>query len=330
MSTKYQTESIEPISSTRKPKKMDEDLQTAPYAPVPPMKLQPAPLAPSIDVLQPSPAITVAAPALERPKLPAPDTSTSRTLSELRYLKEMDNLKTRSNRITESMLERFNIYKRQVQSLNDQQIAKIKENADMASKSNMWSMLTKAATALLCALSLALGLTIIGGGGSAFTGGALIASGVFSLANFVCTEANIWDEVARKLAQDDEERRKKIGMILPIALGVLSAGLGLYAGVTNLQHVQSLGPQILQLIQSGLTSFQAVTTIGQAFSSGYVTRSEADLMVIRDTLNEERIFIQSVSAWLENFRAETKGISRTANNVTTRLIQANLKMAQVN
>jgi hypothetical protein len=330
MTTKYQTEAIEPIGPTRKTKKLDEDIQAAPYVPVPPIKLQPAPLLPNIDILQPAPPVAAAIPLLERPKLPAPEAPSSRTLSEFRYLKVMDDMKTRSNRITESMLERFNIYKRQVQSLNDQQIEKIKENAEKASKSNTWSMLSKLAAALLASLSLALGLTIIGGGGSTFTGGAMIASGVFSLANFVCTEANIWDALAKKLAHDDEEKRKKIGVILPIAVGVLCAGLGLYAGTQNLTHVQNLGGQLASVLQLGLTAFKGVTMTGHAVSSGYVTRSEADLMVIRDMLNEERIFIQSVSAWIENFRAETKGLSRMANNTTTKLIQANLKMAQAN
>ena len=320
MANRYATDAIEPISAVRKPKEVIESI---------PLPFTPPILTHALDILKPSTQISTTPLFSERPKLAPPDPAVSRTLSEFRYLKAMDEMKKHTTKTTDSMLERFNVYKAHIQKLNDEHIEKLKENAEKAASSYWWSMLTKAGTALLSALSLAFGLTLIATGGSAIAGAALIASGVLSLANFACSEANVWNELAKNLAQEDEERRKKIGMMIPVTLSVLSAGLGLFGGIHSIAETSNfLMGNIAPLFMSSLAVFEGVTGIGHSISQGSTIRSQAELTSIRDALNIERILIQIASSWIENFMAELKGVNQKAGHLTGLITDANIKLVR--
>jgi hypothetical protein len=241
----------------------------------------------------------------------------------------MDLMKNRSNKIIESMSKRLEIFKRHILKLNEENIKKIQENIDKATTNHFWAMLAKAATALMAALSFALGIALLAGGGSALAGGALIISGVLSIANFVCTEANVWNELAKSLAHDDEERRKKIGMALPIAVGIITAGIGLFGGIHSIAETTNfLTRNVMSIIQSALMGFQGVVTVGQAFAQGGLIRSQAELTGIKDGLSQQQVLLQIVTSWIENFMAEQKGINQKANQVASMIIQSNQKLVQ--
>lgn len=316
MPPRYTTEAIEPISPSRK---IPEPLEG-----LPPPIAQPI-LARVADALNPSTQIPATQLLSERPKLIPPNDPISRGLSEARYLREMQKVKDRSNAITETVAKRLDIYKEEMMKLNDENIAKIKESAERAATSNWWSMLKKAATALLSALSLALGLSVIAGGGSLVIGGALVASGILSIANFVCSEAGIWDELAKKLAHNDEERRKKIGLIIPIALGVVSAALGLFGGVQSMAFTTHLAMTVLQ---TALSTFQGVTAIGLGISKGNLIRSQADIVNVRAAMDATRLNTQLVTQWIENFRSEMEYIGKRSGQVARMVIQANQKIVE--
>ena len=326
MPNPYAAEAIEPIGSVSSPKKLKELLSYVESIPLP--VLQPI-LSQAADILKPSTQISASPLSSDRPKLIPPDAAIYRYLSEYRYLKEMDLMKNRSNKITESMAKRLEIFKRHIVKLNEENIKKIQENIDKASTNHFWAMLTKAATALMAALSFALGIALIAGGGSALAGGALIISGVLSIANFVCTEANVWNELAKSLARDDEERRKKIGMALPIALGIISTGIGLFGGIHNIaQTTNFLTRNVMSIVQSAITGFQGVVTVGQAFSQGSLIRSQGELTGIKDGLSQQQVYLQIVSTWIENFMAELKGINQKASQVASMIIQSNQKLVE--
>jgi|SRR5579862_2324153 len=318
MPPRYTTEAIEPISPSRKTRELE------------PLEGAPPPIAQPIrthigDELKPSTQIPTTQLLSERPRLIPPNDPISRGLSERRFLQEMQKVKDRSNAITETVAKRLDIYKEQMMKLNDENIAKIKESAERAATSNWWSMLKKAATALLAALSLALGLSVIAGGGSLVIGGALVASGILSITNFVCSEAGIWDELAKKLAHNDEERRKKIGLIIPIALGVVSAALGLFGGVQSMAFTTNLAVTVLQ---TALSTFQGVTAIGLGISKGNLIRSQADIVNVRAAMDATRLSTQLVTQWIENFRSEMEYIGKRSGQVARMVIQANQKIVE--
>jgi hypothetical protein len=316
MPPRYTTEAIEPISPSRK---IQEPLEG-----LPPPIAQPI-LTHVADELKPSTQIPTTQLLAERPRLIPPNDPISRGLSERRFLQEMQKVKDRSNAITETVAKRLDIYKEEMMKLNDENIAKIKESAERAATSNWWSMLKKAATALLSALSLALGLSVIAGGGSLVIGGALVASGILSITNFVCSEAGIWDELAKKLAHNDEERRKKIGLIIPIALGVVSAALGLFGGVQSMAFTTNLAMAVLQ---TALSTFQGVTAIGLGISKGNLIRSQADIVNVRAAMDATRLNTQLVTQWIENFRSEMEYIGKRSGQVARMVIQANQKIVE--
>lgn len=325
---KYPAETIEPIGaveSVHSPKKMQEIMEAMQRMSLPlerPLLTRPT------DVLQPSTQITTS-PLSSRPKLEAPDPSFSQGLSEFRYLKAMDQLKTQSNKIIDSMLERLNIYKRQIQALSDKQIEKIKENADKAATNYWWSLLTKIGTALLSVLSIALGISLLAAGGPAFVGGALVASGVFSLVNFIFMETNTWAELAKSLAKNDEETRQRIAMALPITLGVISMGLGLFGGVQNTAQVsQFFGNNVPHILQAVVLGFQGASSIGHAFTQGSLMHSQADLTYIQEALQLEETLQETAASWISTYMPQMKEITKSANQVAGNIMRVNLQLVQ--
>jgi hypothetical protein len=317
---KYAAEAIEPIGSSEpvhSPKKIKEIMEAMERMSLP---IEKPLLTRATDVLQPSTQIT-ASPLSAKPKLESPDPSFSRTLSEFQYLKAMDQMKTQSNRIIDSMLERLNIYKRQIQTLSDKQIEKIRENADKAASGYWWSLLTKIGTALLSVLSIALGI--------ALGAGVLVASGVISLVNFIFIETNLWSELAKSLAQNDEEMKQRIAMALPITLGIISMGLSLFGGTQNVAQVsQFLGSNVPHILKAVVVGFQGVAGIGHAITQGSMVRARADLTNIQEYLSLEETLQETAATWISTYMPEIKGINKSAGQVAAMVMQEYQKVIQ--
>ncbi len=299
--------SIEPIQPTRR------------LSPISVENSLPLPARGVSDVLsasRSSPAISV-----ERPQLTP--------LSEYRCLEMMQQLKDQSDGITLSMTERLKQHKQHLSDVVAKNIQAIKENAERVSASDWWSFLKKSAMALLSAVSIAMGITLIAGGGSALIGGAMIASGILSIANFALSEAGVWDQVARMLEQQDEQRRKKIGMLIPGVIGVLSGAIGLFGGVQSLLYSSHLFVgKVLEIVQAALAGFQGVTTIGKGIADYNLLNSQGQLLGLKGQITIERHSVSLLSRWLENWLSEMKGINAKFKQMANMVIQANQKVVQ--
>ena len=273
------------------------------------------------DIISPSTATAPHAVTLDRPKLTP--------LSEYRCLKLMNQLKDQSNSITQTMTERLKLHKANLSTVVAKNIEKLKENAERANASDWWSFIKKAATALLAAVSIAMGLTLIAGGASMLIGGSMIASGILSIANFALTEAGVWDEVAKMLEQKDEQRRKKIGMLIPGAIGVVSGAIGLFGGVSSLLYSSNLFVgKALEILQAVLATFQGVTTIGKGIADYNLLNTQGELLGLKGQVTLERYNIGLLSRWTENWISELKGINSKFNQMARLVIQANQKIVQ--
>ncbi|HEY2811303.1 MAG TPA: hypothetical protein VGJ00_07955 [Rhabdochlamydiaceae bacterium] len=316
----YKYDSIDPVSSPGSIPRMSEKIAETmelPYTP----PTQPF----SSDVLALSKALA-AVPALsaERPKLPSPS-----TLSELRFLSIISALKDDGNRFTDVFSRRIDTHNKEIERINQEQIEKIKTHAEKAQSSQWWDTLKKMATALLTSLSLALGIGVLASGGSAFIGAVLIGSAVLTIGNFVATEMHVWDEVARYLAGNDEERRKKIGWILPSIVGFIAAALGLFGGLNSVAFTSTfLMGKALSLVQGVLSIVQATSTIGQGISRGELIRIQSDMLGVRMNLDEQRFHFDILSQWIQGFLGESKDMNSEVGKIASMIVESNYNIVQ--
>ena len=182
--------------------------------------------------------------------------------SDYRLLAVTEESRELGDKILNTMTTRLAAIKDHIRAISAENIEKLKEAAERANDSAWWSTLKKIASCLLSALSIVFGVAFAASGGGALIGGAMIASGILSLANFALSEAGTWDWVAKELSNGNEEWRKRLAMILPATVGLLAGGIGLVGSVYS---VTTGAVQLAEkaVIQTAVTLFDGATTLGK-------------------------------------------------------------------
>lgn len=204
----------------------------------------------------------------------------------------------------------------------------LKENSDRADTHLFWSFLKKIWSAVFSAVTALFGVFNLTGG-NVVVGTALIASGTLSLANLICSEMGVWEEVAKELAENDKERQKQIAFFLPLAVTVLSAGLALFGGVYNFAQTQTFFSQQLGFaLIASLSILNSIVEIGQGITQARLLYSQADLLKIQTALESTHIQTKMCTEALGSFFAATQGIFERLGRVMQIAAQTNLSLLQ--
>lgn len=325
MADRYASEAIEPIGAISRPRKTKEATALEMIEGMP-LSLQQPILSHPIDVLKPSVQIPASPIASDRPKLRPPTHPLSQSLTQYAYLDLMNQIKTRTNSITKSIGGRIDAHKKKIEIISEEQLHKMKENFDKVASNHWWSVFEKALTSVFAAVSLALGLATIAGGGSMIVGGALIFSGLGPIASFICSETGVWDTVAKQLANGDEEKRQRIALAIPTAIGITCAAIGLLSGGMDPQYIVGNAFAIFYAV---LCVFRAVGTAGQGISQANLIHSQGELAVTNAALNEERTYLQAITQWIEHFMNDMRTISQQVKQMTEMVVKENQLVVQL-
>lgn len=265
---------------------------------------------------------------IDRPKLIPPQiaqkfssqVTAEPTLSELRFLSAMEAFRSFGDQMLSTLGTRLEVFRLELQEISAENLRNLKEAAEKAKASDFWSLLKKIATALVSALSIIIGVSLVATGVGALVGGAMIASGIFSLANMLMCESGAWDWVAEKLANEDEEKRKMLAIHLPCAVGILAGVIGIFgsAGAFAWSGIDFFDKSVM-IAQSTLAIFDGATTVGKGYADANVIWSQADL-----TKTKSKITIQRQQ--IENTTKSIEGVLDGLNAANTKASQL-IKMA---
>lgn len=227
--------------------------------------------------------------------------------------------------LRESMMEtttlRLETMKTAMGEASNKLMQQLKEAAEQAQSSDFWSLLKKVASSLLASLSVISGLTLLCTGSSALVGGALITSGVLSIANLVLSEGKGWDWVADQLARDCEETKQKLLFFLPAAVGILAAGFGLVGsvyGITSgaLDFTQKAGG----IAQTTLSLFSGATNLGKGIADTKLTWTQAALISTKEEFkikqDDYECLVDSSQVTLEEFNRTFRHAKRAVSSLT--------------
>jgi hypothetical protein len=183
-----------------------------------------------------------------KPELPAPDL----VRQTLRLEALMNKLKGQSDM---ALARRF----AECSELEKEILVKVQESAAKTQDSSMWGLLQEVGALFIAALNTTIGFTFFSSG-STLVGGALVASGILSIANFIFAHTGVWDAIAEQMAHDDEALQKKIKTLFPAALGLVSASLAISGGMAaafssslEMRHLLSIGQTAAAFVQGALT-----------------------------------------------------------------------------
>jgi hypothetical protein len=251
--------------------------------------------------------------------------------SEYALLAATEDTRNLSDQIIGTLGSRIQCVRGTIQEVSKDVIHKLNENAERARTSNSWSTLKKIATCLVSATSMVFGISLLASGGdTALVGGAMIASGVLSLANFGMAENKGWDWVATQLANGNEERRKKIAMILPMTAGVVAGGIGL-AGSVHGFATDSLqfAEKTLTIAQSAVTIFDGVTTFGKGHADAKLLWTQADLSLLQGLMTNEQTTFDSLVKEIEGIMIDFAAIKTKTKKTIQMISKENVQLVRI-
>jgi hypothetical protein len=185
----------------------------------------------------------------------------------------------------------------------------------------IWSAFFSAVTAIFGLANILAGNLLIGA--------MLIASGILSLTILLCTEFGIWDEVAKKLAQEDQERQKQIAFCIPFTLSILSAGLALFGGIYDLTHSKEfLSNQFFFALLATCSILDGVVNIGQGVTQMRTLHSQAGLLKMQTALESTNIETKMCADTLGNFFSSMQQIFERLSRIMQINAQTNLAILQ--
>lgn len=268
----------------------------------------------------------------ERPLLVPPDQLPLRKAfpsSEYRFLAVTDESRHLGDQILSTLGVRMANIKSKIQEISAESIQKLKESSDRVKDSNWWSVLKKIATCLFSALSVLLGTTLVASGGGALIGGAMIVSGIFSLANFALSESQAWDWVAKQICQDNEDLRRKLVMILPMVFGILAGGIGLVGSLHSLATgAIQFAEKGIYLAQTVLSTFNGLTTLGKGQADARLAWAQASQIETQAKLTVERFHFDNLICALENSLSDFREVKNRARKIMQIILHSNVELIQ--
>jgi hypothetical protein len=268
-------------------------------------------------------------PVLTPPSALPPPSPRRKSSSEYRFIAATEEARDLGKKILDTMGVRLQNLKEKISEISASNIQKLKESAKRASESGVWSLLKKIATCLLSAISIVFGVSLVATGGGALVGGAMIASGVLSLANFAMSESGGWDWITKQLAADNEELQKKLSWILPGAVGVIAAGIGIVGSVQGIASgALQLTQKFTSVAQGALAAFDGMTSIGKGCADARLLWTQSELTKIQSDLTTERTHFDSVMREIEISMSDFRAVKSKSKKIIEGISQANLQLVR--
>jgi hypothetical protein len=250
-------------------------------------------------------------------------------LSDLRILAVTDETRNLGNQIVDTFGVRLALVKENIKEISAENTQKLKEASEKASTSQWWSVLKKIAASLLSAFSIVFGIALAATGGPALIGGAMIASGVLSLANFALSETRTWDWVAKQLSHDNEEWTKKLAMILPASVGIVAGGIGLVGtGYSFATGAVEFVDKAVYAAQTALSLFDAFTTFKKGHADADLIWTQSDLADIQADLTVERTNFDTVMRELEGSLSDFRSVKAKSKKTLQMISQSNIQLVR--
>jgi hypothetical protein len=243
-------------------------------------------------------------------------------LPELRMIQTMGKLHDTGAYKFRIHLDEFDAHTKDLDQLLAKNLESLKEKAQRTQTNSYWDTLRRIGTGILSVVSTFLGLSVISAGGSTLIGGALIASGIMSLANLALTDAGLWDWVAEQLAADNQKEQERIAALIPCVVGFMAGTVGLAGfGAYALWGAMATAPRILTVAQTAANLSTMTAAIGGEVSQALVSQSQASLIDLQGKLALHGHRVERLLQGLETALQQETQTYRIARDILNLTIQ---------
>lgn len=274
-----------------------------------------------------------------KPKLASPQPH----CLERKILDYLDRMYSSGAKWREMHVEDLENIQQKLVKVQEENAIKLKESAERTQTNAVWDLLKKAGAFLLAAISAVLGTAMVATGGGALIGGALIVSGITTLLNLALTEAGGWDWFIALFIKENEDLRRALATLIPAAVGLVCAGIGIVGGLGNV--IPSLTLSLTAGANIGLTSGLAFglqkflgmmevalnfaiggTTLLQGINNYQNLNLKADMNDIKQELFNHTDSIELTMGAMERFQKTQSRVAESAAQIVKMTIDANQRI----
>lgn len=264
----------------------------------------------------------------ERPVLLSPQElplSKNSSLSDCRLIRATEEARSVGNKVLDTYTLRLATAKERIREISTENLQKLKENAERSKSSAFWSTMQKISAALTFALSFFTGISLVPV--NPIVGSMMIFSGIVSLTNFAMTEAGTWNWIAEQISHDNEDLKRKFVTYLPLAVGILAAGVGL--GAPILAGGASLfAHRATSIAQGAFAVFNGLVTFGKGQADARLLWKQAEQTLIQEKLTLESSHYDTLMRQIEGSLNEFKAIKAKSKKTIELISQSNIQLVR--
>ena len=188
--------------------------------------------------------------------------------------------------------------------------------------SESWSLLHKAWTTIISAVSTVLGLSVMATPGGALVGGAMVASGSISIANLAAKETGAWNWVAKRLAADSKDAEERLAQWIPAAIDVSSSVIGLLgASSAILEQTLNLSAGTVNMAKTAGYFGEGVVSVAKGSYEAEARAIQADLEELTGRTDVNQHDLESITQRIERF----SGLLGQSQSQASQLIKQAIK-----
>ncbi len=239
-----------------------------------------------------------------------------------RFFEALLKLESTSDEMMKFQLKQLEDVQEQFKALAAERLEKGTEALDQERIANNWSLLHKAWTTIVSAVSTVLGLTVMAAPGGMFVGGAMVSSGILGISNLAAKEAGAWDWVAKRLAADNQDAEKKFREWLPVAVDISSSVIGLLgASSALLEHTLNLSAGSIRAAKTAGYFAEGVASVAKGSQEAEALGIRADLKELSGKVEVNQFDLETITKRLENFSAQLAASQSQAARVVKQAIK---------
>ncbi len=197
-------------------------------------------------------------------------------------IKQIERLEVFSCDVNAYNRAQLDRYFQKLEELDRLEAQKMKEELDRADSANFWSFLQDMAALINTAFSAVFGISLLATGASPILGGILITAGVLSMVNYAFQHLEVWDWVAHQLAAENEEQYQQLKTVIPAAVGVTAAVVGIagsagaawFTELNFLQEVMIVGERLSGFATGG-------TFFAKSVAEGRLKLTRGELITLK-------------------------------------------------
>lgn len=229
-------------------------------------------------------------------------------------IKAHQQLEEISDKQTAIFEKQINMDLAEIERLDAEKTAKIRESAKNLAFQTTWSTLSSIAQYIMAGSAAVLGAASIATGGGVVVGSLLIASGVVGVTGRVLHDTGAFDSMAAWLSKS-QETREKIASRIEVGFFLLSLGLGLAGGALASQSHLLTDVVKLESVRKIATAVGLGSSFGKGFIDlrvGFLKRKTA---ILEASIQETSSKIQELYQAIHQENKETQNITRTTKDI---------------